>query len=175
MQRLASLLAKGSTEGLKDKVLLSGLSAQETTRKVAAAAAGATKPSIAHSRRIEHGSNSLLNTLSTFTSHYPFYSPTLPVQGGRTSAKRQVEHGSSSLLRVLTGHMGTPRKGPHPNTLLYHATARGGKHKTQTSPSSARKAAVARGRAIEGLAGEQLQKGVEKKVSSWFWPFDQMF
>lgn len=175
MQRLASLLAKGSTEGLKDKVLLSGLSAQETPRKLAAAAAAATKPSMAHSRRIEHGSNSLLNSLATFAARYPFYSPTLPAQGGRASTKRQVEHGSSSLLRVLTGHTGMPSKGPHPNTLLYHATARSGQQQTHTSPSSARKAAVARGRAIEGLAGEQLQKGVKKKVSSWFWPFDQMF
>lgn len=130
-----------------------------------------------HSKRVEHGSNSLLNSLATFATHYPFYSPPLPKKGGFASAvpKRRVEHGSSSLLRMLMGHTGSPSEdvqGPHPNTLLYHATTG---QDSATSPSNARKAAVARGRAIKGAAGEQMKRGIQKQVSSWFWPLDALF
>lgn len=181
VQRLASLLAKGSKAGLSDKVLLSGLRCQDCdpAPSAKAAVAGhirraqqAVSPA-ARSKRIEHGSNALLKSLATFAHHYPFYTPKL-ASSSAASPKRQVahiEHGSSSLLRMLTGHSGdAPSKARHPNTLFYHASAPIAMQ-APASASSARKAAVTRGRAVSGTA---LQKGIKKQAESWFWPLSDL-
>jgi hypothetical protein len=178
VQRLASLLAKGSKAGLSDKVLLSGLRCRDCDPAPGARAAPgghsrraqqAVSPS-ARSKRVEHGSNALLKSLATFARHYPFYTPKL-ASTSAASPKRRVEHGSSSLLRMLTGQTGdAPSKGRHPNTLFYHASAPSALQ-APASASSARKVAVTRGRAVAGTA----LRGIKKQADSWFWPLNDLF
>jgi len=177
LQRLATLLAQGQKQGLGDKVLLSGLHTQpalSTTATLSTPLQRAETPiaAAAYTRvRVEHGSNSLLRTLGVATARRSA-NPAVPIKMAGEEAlssppqnSRHMEHGSNALLKLLTGHTGIPNTGAHRNTLLYHTT-----HPT---PSSTRKAAVARGHNAAARSGtrETVQNGLKKKASSWFWPF----
>ncbi len=197
-QRLAGLLARCATThcdtaaetNSRRQAHISGLRAQPevASTAIATAAAAARKP------RVEHGSNFLFRLLTSAT--HPLSVPPSPTAAAAPAkrrstggawlqhAARRVEHGSNTLLRTLTGHTGAPMHSKHHNTLLYHASGSGPSKAPRAhaaalhSGASARKAAVARGSGLAGVAGSvatdaraQLQDKLKKKAQSWFWPF----
>jgi hypothetical protein len=187
-QRLAGLLARCATThcdtaaetNSRRQAHISGLRAQPEAAStgITTAAAASRKP------RVEHGSNFLFRMLTSSTHPLSFPPSTAAAAAPVERRARRVEHGSNTLLRTLTGHTGAPMHSKHHNTLLYHASGSGPSKAPRAhaaalhSGASARKAAVARGSGLAGVAGSvatdaraQLQDKLKKKAQSWFWPF----